>query len=158
MAAEQKEEIAAINEVYKQWRQAWLSFPDTTLMLSLFDKEFDGIIYQAEENPSGLTSYKEIETYWHNARNLLEKVTDWSELSKSVAMPGPNVAIVWAEVMTALKTTILAEQVCGKIRCSIGLRKGGHGWKIVHYHESRQLLAEKDKAGKWEFKVDLTLR
>lgn len=156
--ATSKEELAAIEQVYNSWQQAWLRFPDIKPMLSVFAQDFDGMIYQAEENPNALRSYKEIETYWQNAYKLLEKVTEWREVTKSVAVPAPNVAFVWAEVMTALKTTVLAEQLCGKIRCSIGMRRGDSGWKIVHYHESRQLLAETDKAGKWQFKVDLTIR
>ena len=72
-----QKEIEALNDLYKRWCKAWLAFPDTSLMLTLFDKNFDGkLIYQAEENPSGLTTYKEIEAYWFNAPNLLEKVTN----------------------------------------------------------------------------------
>lgn len=158
MDSDNKQDIASINELYQQWKKAWLKFPDTTLMTSLFDQDFDGVIYQAEENPGGLSSYKEVEAYWHNAHNLLEKVTEWTELTKSISLLGPNVGMVWAEVMTALKTTVMPQSVVGKVRCSIGVRKGNHGWKIVHYHESRQLLAEQDKSAKWEFKVDLTLK
>jgi hypothetical protein len=152
-------ELRAIDDLYKRWCKAWLSFPDTTSMLSLFDKNFDPhLIYQAEENPSALTTYKEIESYWHNAHNLLEKVTDWSEQKKSVSMLTPNSAFVWIEVMTGIKTTVLAEQLLGKIRVSMGVRKTDEGWKIVHYHESRQLMAEQDTAGKWRFFVDLTIK
>src|SRR5579872_4905783 len=133
-----KKELEALNDLYKNWCKAWLAFPDTSLMLTLFDKNFDGkLIYQAEENPSGLTTYKEIEAYWFNAPNLLEKVTNWSEMTKSVSMVTPDVAFIWAEVMTGLKTTIMPQTVSGKIRCSIGARKGDQGWKIIHYHESR---------------------
>jgi len=158
MDADKQRELDAIDDVYKRWCKAWLSFPDISLMLTLFDKDFDGIIYQAEENPGGLTSYKQVEEYWQNAHLLLSKVTEWTELKRSVAQVAPNVAIVWVELMTGLITTVMPETVAGKIRCSIGMRKGSSGWKIVHYHESRQLLAEQDKAGKWGFKVDLTLK
>lgn len=158
MESDNKQDTANIDELYQQWKKAWLNFPDTTLMVSLFDKDFDGVIYQAEENPGGLTSYKEVEAYWHNAHNLLENVTEWTELTKSISLLGPNVGMVWAELMTALKTTVMPQSVVGKVRCSIGVRKGNQGWKIVHYHESRQLLAEQDKSAKWEFKVDLTLK
>jgi uncharacterized protein (TIGR02246 family) len=155
---ESQKDLAEINKLYDNWRKAWLAFPDTTLMLSLFEKNLDGhLVYQAEENPGALTTYKEIESYWHNAHNLLEKVTDWTEQKKTVSFLAPDVAIVWVELMTAIKTTVLAEQLIGKIRCSIGVRKGEQGWKIVHYHESRQLMAE-EKAGKWSFFVDLTIK
>lgn len=153
-----QQDLAAINDLYARWCKAWLSFPDTTLMLSLFDKNFDThLIYQAEENPSGLTTYKEVESYWHNAHNLLEKVTNWTEQKKSVSFLSSTAAIVWIEVMTALKTTVLAEQLSGKIRVSMGVRKSDLGWQIVHYHESRQLMAE-ETAGKWRFFVDLTIK
>ena len=52
---DKQKELAAVNDLYSRWCKAWLSFPDTTLMLSLYDKEFDGMLYTAEENPSGLT-------------------------------------------------------------------------------------------------------
>ena len=155
---DKQRELSAVNDLYNRWRKAWLSFPDTTLMLSLYDKDFDGMLYQAEENPSGLTTYKDIEKYWHNAHNLLATVTDWSEMAKSVSFLTPTSAIVWAEVMTELTTTVMPEKIIGKISCSIGVRKGKQGWAIVHYHESRQLLAGQDKAGKWSFFVDLTIK
>lgn len=156
---ENHKDLQAIDELYKRWCKAWLSFPDTSLMLSCFDQDFDPyLIYQAEENPSGLSTYKEIESYWHNAHNLLEKVTDWTEQKKSVSVLSPTVAILWIEVMTALKTTVLAEQLSGKIRVSMGVRKSDKGWKIVHYHESRQLMADQDSAGKFRFYVDLTIK
>jgi SnoaL-like domain len=155
---DKQKELAAINDLYSRWRKAWLSFPDTTLMLSLYDKEFDGMLYTAEEIPSGLLTYKDIEAYWHNAHNLLASVTDWTEMAKSVSFLSPTAAIIWAEVMTALTTTVMPEKITGKLRCSIGVRKGRQGWAIVHYHESRQLLAAPDKAGKWSFFVDLTIK
>ena len=64
---DKQRELAAINDLYQRWRKAWLSFPDTTLMLTLYDKDFDGMLYQSEENPSGLTTYKDVVDYWHNA-------------------------------------------------------------------------------------------
>ena len=79
-------------------------------------------------------------------------------MTKSVSIVTPDVAFIWAEVMTGLKTTIMPQTVSGKIRCSIGARKSDQGWKIIHYHESRQLLAEQDTAGNWGFKVNLTLK
>ena len=91
-------------------------------------------------------------------RSLLATVTDWTEMTKSVSFLAPTVAIIWAEIMTELTTTVMPEKISGKMRCSIGVRKGAHGWAIVHYHESRQLLAAQDKAGKWSFFVDLTIK
>ncbi|MGC1382385.1 MAG: nuclear transport factor 2 family protein [Candidatus Acidiferrales bacterium] len=155
---DKQKELAAVNDLYSRWCKAWLSFPDTTLMLSLYDKEFDGMLYTAEEIPSGLLTYKDIAAYWHNAHNLLASVTDWTEMAKSVSFLSPTAGIIWAEVMTALTTTVMPEKIVGKLRCSIGVRKGKQGWAIVHYHESRQLLAAADKAGKWSFFVDLTIK
>lgn len=150
--------ITDINDLYGRWRQAWLNFPDIKLMLSLFDKQFSPVLYQAEEIPSGLTTYAEIEDYWQNAHKLLAGISEWQEVSKSISLLTPEAAILWAEVMTAIKTTVLPQNVCGKLRCSLGVRKGDQGWSIVHYHESRQLLAEQDKSGNWKFLVDLTLK
>jgi SnoaL-like domain len=149
---------AAITELYKTWCAAWLKFPDISLMLSLFDQTFDPyMIYQAEENPSGLTTYGQIESYWQNAHKLLEVVTEWKEEKQSIAMLSPTSACIWVEVMTALRTTVMPNLLKGKIRASIGVRKTGDKWSIVHYHESRQLLAAQDEAGNWRFFVDLTV-
>ena len=54
------------------------AFPDTSLMLTLFEKNFDGkIIYQAEENPNGLTKLIKRSRHIGSTRhNLLEKVTN----------------------------------------------------------------------------------
>ncbi|MDO8588399.1 MAG: nuclear transport factor 2 family protein [Armatimonadota bacterium] len=150
-------DLAAINDVYERWCRAWRTL-DSKLMVSLFDQDSEGLLYQSEENPSGLFKYSEVVAYWENALNILDKVTEWRELVKRVALVGSDAAWIWAEMMTGLTAKIFPQELGGKIRCSIGLRRTNGSWKIVHYHESRQLLMNPGADGVWTFLPDVTLK
>ena len=150
-------DLAAINDVYERWCRAWRNL-DYKLMLSLFDQDSEALVYQSEETPSGFFKYSDVVAYWENAKNILEKITEWRELVKREAFVGSDAAWIWAEMMTGLKATMIPQVICGKLRVSIGLRRTNGSWKIVHYHESRQLLMNPGADGVWTFLPDVTLK
>ncbi len=158
-AIDTRAEQAAIDELYDRWRQAWLKV-DGDLMVSLFDKHFDGLVYQAEEVPNGILTYEGIVDYWKNAVNILAQIKEWRETRpKRVIFLAPGVAVIWTEVMTNIKATMIPEDICGVLRCTIGVRKKDDGkWAIVHYHESRQLIMNQEPSGKWTLLPDAVLR
>ena len=150
------EDTAAINELYERWRSAWLNV-DVKVMLSLFDPSFEGVIYQSEENPEALLSYKDIVSYWTNAVNILSKVPEWKELKKQVTFIGEDSVVIWVLLDTKLHLNVSPPQeLGGKLRCVLGLRKANGKWTIAHYDESRHFLMSPDAQGIWSYNIDHT--
>lgn len=158
-ASDKSKDITAINELYERWRTAWLTV-DVDGMVSLFDKEFEGLVYQAEEIEHGIIGYEGIVEYWRNTKKVMAAVKEWRDVvPKRVIFVTPVVAFVWAEVMSALNATFIPKDIWGVLRCTIGLHKKSNGqWAIIHYHESRHLLISQNPQGAWTFLPDVTLR
>jgi uncharacterized protein (TIGR02246 family) len=150
------EDSAAITELYEKWRSAWLHV-DPKLMLSLFDPNFEGVVYQSEENPEALLTYDAIVSYWTNAANILSKVPEWKELKKSVSFLNNDAAFIWVLLETTLLLNVSTPQeLGGKLRCGIGLRKASGKWTIAHYDESRHFLMSPDAEGIWSYNIEHT--
>ena len=150
------EDSAAITELYEKWRSAWLHV-DPKLMLSLFDPNFEGVVYQSEENPEALLTYDAIVSYWTNAANILSKVPEWKELKKSVSFLNNDAAFIWVLLETTLLLNVSPPQeLSGKLRCGIGLRRANGKWTIAHYDESRHFLMSPDAEGIWSYNIEHT--
>lgn len=151
-------DIVGVTELYDRWRSAWLNV-DPKLMLSLFDPTYEGVVYQSEENPEALLSYDAVVSYWTNAANILSKVPEWKELKKKVTFPGNNSAFIWVLLETTLRLNVSPPQdLSGKLRCGIGMRKANGRWTIAHYDESRHFLMAPDAQGIWSYNVEHTKR
>ena len=147
---------AAINDLYERWRAAWLKV-DAKQMLSLFDPDYEGVIYQSEENPEAIMKYSDLVQYWTNATQILAKVPDWRELKKKVAFVGNDSAVIWALLETKLHLNVSpSQELGGKLRCVLGLRKAGGKWSIANYHESRHFLMSPNEQGVWSYNIDHT--
>jgi hypothetical protein len=128
-------------------------------MLSLFDPAYEGLIYQSEENPEALLTYAEVTSYWANALNILAAVPEWKEIKKQVTFLSDDSAAIWVLLDTKLHLKVSPPQeLGGKLRCVIGLRKANGKWSIAHYHESRHFLMSPDAKGIWSFAIDHTKR
>ena len=126
---------AAVLDVYRAWCKAFQGL-DAKAMKSLFDEEFSGLVYQAEENPDPMYTWAEIDAYWTGAPTLVQRIPEWRELSRKIAIDG-DTAWVYAKLQTHLEIFNAKKPLIGELRASIGLRRTPRGWKIVHYHESR---------------------
>ncbi|MFZ1887467.1 MAG: nuclear transport factor 2 family protein [Candidatus Binataceae bacterium] len=151
-------DIAAITELYNKWRRAWLHV-DPKLMLSLFDRDFEGVVYQSEENPEALLSYDAVVSYWNNAVNILSAVPEWKELKKQISFLSNDAAFIWVLLETKLLLNVTPPQeLGGKLRCGLGLRKANGYWTIAHYDESRHFLMSPDAQGIWSYNIEHTKR
>ena len=142
---------SGVEVLYDSWLRAWRTM-DINLMVSLFDRDYGSLTYQAEEHERPSTSYEQIVAYWKNAPSILERVSEWSEVEKTIALSG-NCVTIFAILMTRLKATFSPKEIAGKLRVSIVAHKKNDRWAIIHYHESRQLLIEQ-KQGTWTLGAD----
>ena len=130
----------AVLQVYDDWRRAFASV-DGRAMKALWDHDFDGLIYQAEERPDPIYDWSGIAAYWDGVHEILERVGEWTEVSRKVAIAG-EVAFVYAKTMTSLKIVGVPKEFAGELRSTLGLRRRDGRWLLVHYHESRALDLE----------------
>jgi uncharacterized protein (TIGR02246 family) len=147
---------AAINELYERWRAAWLKV-DAKNMVALFDPAYDGLMYQSEENPEAITRYSDLVQYWNNATQILTGIPEWRELKKKVAFLGVDSAAIWVLLDTKLHLNVSPKQeLGGKLRAVLGLRKAQGKWSIANYHESRHFLMAPDNNGIFSYNIDHT--
>lgn len=136
------DEAAAVDTVYENWCKAWRTL-DIDLMLSLFDLQSDDLAYQSEENEGPLVSGEALTTYWNRATEFLKEIPTWEPLVKKIVVIGDS-AFIYTKLQTSLLTSIFPEAYEGELRATLGLVKRGKDWRIVQYHESRQLDLAKE--------------
>jgi ketosteroid isomerase-like protein len=130
-------EEEAVLELYDRWCGAFQGM-DAEGMKGLFDQDYPGLVYQAEENPEPLYTWAEIAAYWDAAPGLVDRVPEWRELTRKVSVDGGS-AFIYAKLQTHLDIRGAKRPLVGELRSLLGLRKTRAGWKIVHYHESRHV-------------------
>ena len=128
---------AAVIEIYQAWCRAFQGL-DSAAMKALFDQDFPGLVYQSEENADPLYTWDEIAAYWDNVPTLVERIPEWRELSRKVAVDG-DTAWVYAKLQTRIDVFNAKKALIGELRSSIGMHRTPQGWRLVHYHESRHL-------------------
>lgn len=151
-----KKSEAALTRAYERWVKAWRTV-DVALMLSLFDSDDPGLIYQAEETPGPARTMKDLGSYWNAAHDQLNlQIKRWEELEKHVWISG-DIATIYVLLDTSIAAEVMAPgDIEGKLRASIVYRRVGDDWRIIHYHESRQMLVEQD-GGVYRFLTDARL-
>ncbi|MDO8588405.1 MAG: nuclear transport factor 2 family protein [Armatimonadota bacterium] len=151
-----KESEAALTRAYERWLKAWRNV-DVELMLSLFDRDNPGLIYQAEETAGPAHTITDLTAYWTAARDQLHlQVKQWQELEKHVWI-SDDIATIYVLLDTTLAAELMAPgDISGKLRASILYRRVGAEWRIIHYHESRQMLVE-NEGGVYRFLTDARL-
>lgn len=124
--------------VYEQWKKAFQSL-DAPVMKSLFDADYPGFAYQAEEIPGAHKSSRELAAYWDNALEVVESVPQWDETERHVGVTG-DVVTVFAIATVTLKIKGVAKPFTDKpLRTTHVIHKRDGKWKILQYHESRVL-------------------
>jgi hypothetical protein len=120
---------------YEAWEQAWRDV-DVEAIKSLWDQEFDGLVYQSEENPKPLLSWQAISDYWDAAPTILESIPEWRSLTLDSTMVN-GLALVFTNLMTSLRLKGIPRSFDGELRCSLVMHETEAGWRLIHYHESR---------------------
>jgi ketosteroid isomerase-like protein len=124
---------------------AWLdaiSQLDFAAARELWDAESDGhLLYQPEELERPMTTIAELVDYWAWVPGHVESVPEWRAIEKKVQLLG-SAAIVWQKLDTRIELKGFEQTFDGVVRCTLGLRDGADGWRLVHHHESRLVSVE----------------
>ena len=128
---------SAVIGVYEAWCRAFQTL-DVAGMKALFEHNSAGLTYQPEESAEPMYTWGEIERYWSGVPAIVERIPEWRELTRKVAVYG-DTAFVYTKLHTHLDVKGAKKPLIGELRASIGMHRTPQGWKIVHYHESRHL-------------------
>jgi ketosteroid isomerase-like protein len=131
------EDESAVYQTYLAWSAAFRTL-DVVGLKKVFDSDFPGLAYQAEESVDPMYTWAEIDEYFSNAPRIVEAIIEWRELTRNVAVDG-NAAFVYAKLDTRLTVHGGLRPLAGEIRFSMAMRRTEAGWKIVQYHESRHV-------------------
>ena len=99
---------------------------DVDGMKSLWDQEFDGLIYQSEESAEPFTSWQAIADYWDAAPTVVEAVDEWRSLDRWTTMVG-DVATIFTRLTIAIRLVNVPKPLTGEIRCSLVMRQTPSG-------------------------------
>src|SRR6202034_1871339 len=136
MADPSEVEVEAIKKVVRRWARAFSSL-DAETILSLWDPTYSKIMHQAEEFPDPIRGFDELSHYNRTMMTLASNLRDQSLIDLDADVIGD---LGWCYLRGTITFDIpgMKESLRGQARQTFILRKTPAGWKIIHYHESRE--------------------
>ncbi len=139
---EDEARIRAACEAFGQAIQA----ADLAAAEQLWDRDYEHLVYQPEEYERPCRSWDDIVSYLNYIPTVVESIPEWREIESDVAVLG-DAAIVYSLVMTSFQLKDVREPLDGEVRFTFGLRRTPDGWRLIHCHESRQLMVDEGEGG-----------
>jgi ketosteroid isomerase-like protein len=130
-------EIDAVKKVIRRWARAFAN-KDLPAVFEAWDQDYPNIIYQAEEYPDPLRGWAEVDHYYRGIAKLAQNFRDQSVVDFDVDVIGD---VAWCYLRGTTTFDILGSEqiVTGLVRQVFLLRKTAGGWKIIQYHDSREV-------------------
>jgi ketosteroid isomerase-like protein len=127
----------AVKKVIRRWARAF-STKDLAAVYETWDQDYPNIIYQAEEFPDPLRGWAEVAHYYREITRLAQNFRDQSVIDFDVDVIGD---VAWCYLRGTTTFDILGSDqiVTGMVRQVFLLRKTASGWKIIQYHDSREV-------------------
>lgn len=136
MAEDLEADREAVKRVVKRWARAF-SANDVAGVLAVWDRDYARILHQAEEFPDPLRGWEELVYYNTTMMRLASNLRDQSVLDLESDVIG-DVGWVYLRGTITFDIPGLAEPISGQARQTFILRRSEAGWKVIHYHESRE--------------------
>lgn len=142
-----KDEQAAVAKVIRKFSDAFGRF-DVDALMDLWDDSIERIVYQPEELRYAIFDRGALREYFENVPNVVRRLHDVKVIDFEIDIEGDS-AVVFVRFWGRIAFAKVPETVDGQIRQSFVLRKRDAGWKLVHYHESRQAAGFERAVGDW---------
>ena len=136
MADQLEAERDAVKKVVRRWARAFSAL-DADGVLGVWDKSYPKIMHQAEEFPDPIRGFDELTYYNRAMMRLASNLRDQSLIDMEADVIGD---MAWCYIRGTITFDIpkLDKPITGKTRQTFILRKTADGWKVIHYHESRE--------------------
>jgi ketosteroid isomerase-like protein len=129
-------DIEAVKKVVRRWARAFSSL-DADTILGLWDSSYPKILHQAEEFPDPIRGWDELSHYNRTMMQLASNLRDQSLQDLEADVIGD---MGWCYIRGTITFDIpgMDKPITGQARQTFILRRTADGWKIIHYHESRE--------------------
>lgn len=126
----------AVKKVVRRWARAFSS-KDAEGVLSVWDRDYPLIRHQAEEFPDPLRGWDELVHYNTAMAQMASNHRDLSVTDFDADVIG-DAAWVYLRGTITFDIPTMSKPITGEARQTFILRRTETGWKVVHYHESRE--------------------
>jgi ketosteroid isomerase-like protein len=147
LSTDPKQEQQAVTKVLRQFSSAYNTF-DTDAFMATWDDTADRIVFMPEELRYAIFELHALRDYFDNLPAVIKGMHDVKVIDFELDVDG-DAAVVFVRFWARLSFAKVPESVDGQLRQSFFLRKRADGWKIVHYHESRQPTGFERAVGDW---------
>jgi uncharacterized protein (TIGR02246 family) len=121
---------------------------DVDQFIKLWANEASLIVYQPEELLSPIYDLKSLRAYFANLANVIRGFRDTKVIDLRIDVTG-DTATVFVRFWTRIAFAREAKVLDGQIRQTFLLRRRDDRWRLVHYHESRQVPGLESVSGDW---------
>ncbi len=131
--AASEQDFQQMAAVIEQYRRGFATL-DVERLKAIWDKEYDAIIYIAQEKAQPVRGWAGVERYYEGVAGLLERVRVMtvSDLSADVLDD-----VAYAYCVFHFEGEMKGRSHVADGRVTFILRRKGGAWKVIHYHESR---------------------
>lgn len=144
--AETKTDQDAILATLRRFSRAFDSF-DTDQFMSTWDEEAE-IVYQPEELLHPIFDRDDLRAYFDHLPEVIRRFNDNRVIDFKLQTHG-DLATVYVRFWSRISFAKVPQTADGQIRQSFVLRRRDDGWRLVHYHESRQAAGMEEAVGDW---------
>jgi hypothetical protein len=144
--AETKTDQDAILATLRRFSRAFDSF-DTEQFMSTWDEEAE-IVYQPEELLYPIFDRDDLRAYFDHLPEVIRRFNDNRVIDFKLQTHG-DLATVYVRFWSRISFAKVPQTADGQIRQSFVLRRRDDGWRLVHYHESRQATGMEEAVGDW---------
>jgi uncharacterized protein (TIGR02246 family) len=141
------QETDAVVDVVRRFSRAFDTF-DVDQFIDTFDDEASAIVYQPEELRHAIFHLDALRDYFANMPNVIQGFRDIKVIDFQVDIEGET-ATVYVRFWCRISFARVPQTADGQIRQTFVLRKRKDGWRIAHYHESRQATGMEAAVGSW---------
>lgn len=117
-------------------------------VVALCDEETHAFVYQAEELDGPIRSIERLRDYVVHAPRIIDSITEVSVLESAVEIHG-DIAVAFYRSWARIRVAATHEVIDGQVRQSFVFRRRPGGWRLSHYHESRQAAEFRSLVGAW---------
>jgi ketosteroid isomerase-like protein len=126
----------AIKKVVRRWARAFSS-NDLEGVLSVWDRDYPLIRHQAEEFPDPIRGWDELVHYNTTMMRLASNLRDQSVKDFDADVIG-DMGWVYLRGTITFDIPTMDKPITGEAKQTFILRRTADGWKVIHYHESRE--------------------
>jgi ketosteroid isomerase-like protein len=124
-----RQQIAAIIE---QYRRGFATM-DVEVLKSIWDQDYDNLIYIAQEAAEPVRGWTRIEQYYESVAEFLGRVRTMTVSDLAVDVLGD---VAYAFCTFHFEGELEGERHIADGRDTFILRRKSGAWKVIHYHES----------------------